>query len=137
MKIWFGFGSEHSANLVIIGTFASSDDAAKALDLLNEATDIARADEGAGRLKAGEVSKKFSDGLLDLATTKNFASFSYGDPEELLYDFNAVRGGSKVVVTTDELDVNAFLKILIHHGAKVEVYSAHDHDSRYGRHTRG
>ena len=47
MKVWIGYGSEHSANLVIIGKFASGKKANAALALLNEATRIAREDEAA------------------------------------------------------------------------------------------
>ena len=40
----------------------------------------------------------------------------------------------KVVVTTNESDVSAFLKVMIDKGARVEVYSAHDYpETQCGR----
>jgi hypothetical protein len=135
MKVWLGYGSEHSANLVIIGKFEATNKAREALDLLNEARDIAQADEAAGHIKAGAVAKHFSDGIMDLFKRTNLF-FGYGDPEELLSDFSAKQDGDKIVITTNELEVNAFLKILINRSAKVEIYSAHDHGGPYGRQTR-
>ena len=38
-----------------------------------------------------------------------------------------------LVITTDESDVGAFIKIMTDGGAKIEVYSAHDQKSPYGR----
>jgi hypothetical protein len=35
--------------------------------------------------------------------------------------------GNDIVLTTEEIEVSAFLKVLIDHGARVEVYSAHDY----------
>jgi hypothetical protein len=60
MKVWFGYGSEHSANLVMIGEFKTAEDAQTALDLLNEATQIAREDEENGLLDAGKVATRFT-----------------------------------------------------------------------------
>ena len=37
--------------------------------------------------------------------------------------------GSDVVVQTDEIDVIAFIKVLLARGAKVEMYSMHDHST--------
>jgi translation initiation factor 2B subunit (eIF-2B alpha/beta/delta family) len=42
--------------------------------------------------------------------------------------------GSKVILTTDESDVSAFLKVMFDQGARIEIYSAHSHpDTEYGR----
>lgn len=136
MKVWVGYGSENSANLVIIGKFESTQKADEALKLLEEATRIARADESAGRLTAGSMTSKFSHDMMDFFRRTNFASFAYGDPEQLLYDYRVAREPGKLVLTTEELEINAFMKLFIHFGAKVEVYSAHDHGGAYGRHTR-
>lgn len=132
MKVWYGFGSEHSANLVLIGEFETADLANETLDLLNEATDIARADEAAGRLNAGTVLKGFTDDQMEFFKKTNL-SFNYGDPESLLFDFDAKRVDSSVVITTEEFEIGAFMKTLLHKGAKIQVYSAHDHPDGFGR----
>jgi hypothetical protein len=135
MKLWFGYGSEHSANLVIIGQFEDAEAARKTQDLLNEATTISRADEDAGHLTRGSIQADFSKPLLDFVGRTNLAVFGYGDPEQLLYDYTVRREGDRLVITTEEYDTNAIMKILLHNGAKVEVYSAHDHGGPYGRPT--
>ncbi|WP_432284201.1 DUF6375 family protein [Aminobacter sp. BA135] len=135
MKLWNGYGSEHSANLVLIGTFENADKAEEAVKLLQDATDVARADEAAGRLNPGHVATRFSEGVLDLFKRTNL-SLEYGNPEELLYDFDARREGDQVVITTEEMGLNAFIKVLLHGGAKIELYSRHDHRGPYGRPTR-
>jgi hypothetical protein len=45
------------------------------------------------------------------------------------------RDGSSIVVTTDETDVQALLKVLLDKGARIEVYSAHDYPGT--GHSRG
>lgn len=132
MKVWMGYGSEHSANLVIIGKFKDVAEATEALNLLNEATEIARDDERAGHISAGDFTKKFSEAQMDLFKRTNL-SLGYGGPEQLLYDFSAKISGDSVIITTEEDEINSFLKILLHHSAKVEVYSAHEHDGAHGR----
>ncbi|TRC87672.1 hypothetical protein FJV80_13145 [Mesorhizobium sp. WSM4310] len=132
MKVWIGYGSEHSANLVIIGKFESAGAAKSTLDTLTEATNIALADEAAGRLKAGEVTKNFSKDQLEFYQRTNLAL----DPEQLLYEFHARVEGDRVVITTEESEINSLLKALLHGGAKIEVYSAHDHGGPYGRRTK-
>lgn len=134
MKVWIGFGSEHSANLVVIGKFESDAKAQQALDLLNEATAVARAEETAGRIKLGEPMRQIPDAILDLARHKNL-SLGYNDPQELVYDYRVLRDGDKVVIRTEEDGINAFIKVLLHFSGKIEVYSAHDFpESPYGRH---
>ena len=41
---------------------------------------------------------------------------------------------NEIILTTDEIEVSAFLKILFDKGARIEVYSAHSHpDTGHGR----
>lgn len=133
MKIWFGFGSEHSANLVIIGKFKDGAKASEALSLLNDVVKIARSEEESGRLKLGEP-YKFSQELLDLCMAKSLP-LNDNDPEELVYEHHVKQEGEKLIVTTEEMTVGAFLKVFLNAGAKIEVYSAHEHASAYGRQT--
>jgi hypothetical protein len=133
MKVWIGYGSEHSANLVIIGTFKSPQEAQTSLDLLVEATRIARDDEAAGLLKAGSPGTGFSNAMVAFFTASNVASFGYNDPEQLLYDYWVSRDENKVIVKTEEMEISPFLKIFLDRGAKIEVYSAHSHQGPYGR----
>jgi len=80
MKVWIGYGSENSSNLVIIGTFKTAKQAEEVLGLLNEATRIAQADESAGRPAPGSTPTEFSDAMMESFNNTNFASFGYADP---------------------------------------------------------
>ena len=54
--------------------------------------------------------------------------------QQLGYDAYVKLDGDKVVVTTDEADLSAFLKVLLEKGARVEVFSAHVYpNEEYGR----
>ncbi len=52
------------------------------------------------------------------------------EPSELSQfndDVSVELRGEKVVLTTEEYDVSAFLKIMVNSGARVEVFSGHDY----------
>jgi hypothetical protein len=132
MKVWVGYGSEHSANLVIIGEFSDATKASETLKLLNDAVSVAQSDEAAGHITAGDVKKHFSDAQLEFLRKTNL-SLGYGGPEQLLNEFSAKQDGKKLVITTEDDEINTFLKILLHGSAKIQVYSAHDHGGPHGR----
>ena len=135
MKVWFSYGSEHSANLVIIGTFKSEDSAQRVVQLLDELTKAAKRDEEHGQLVGGHVPNRLTDSVFETMKRQNFHSFGYADAEQLLYDFDVQHNGSKVVITTDEMSIEAFLKVFLHEQSKIEIYSAHDYPSQHGRPT--
>jgi Family of unknown function (DUF6375) len=103
MKIWSGFGSEHSMNLVMIGRFEDARDTEAAKLLIDRLTALVDEEQAAGQLVVGEPQGRFSDKVLDFLSTNNF-----------------------VILGPDEL---AFLKVLIDHRARVEVFSAHFHET--------
>ena len=125
MKIWCGYGSEHSANLVIIGEFETAEKAQAAADVLSEATNIMVAEEEAGNIKGGDVPTKYPDPLLKLTMSKNVL-FSLSDIEQLLYEYGQNVMGNQLIIRTDEYGINVFLSVMLQHGAKIQVYSAHN-----------
>ena len=133
MKIWKGYGSEHSMNLVMIGHFKEARDAEKAKELLDQlANQIIEDTDG------GEIDRlpqnRFTDTMMKFLMEVNLLTLRPAELEQFLYDVRVDIDGNKVVITTDEADVSAFLKVLIDKGARVEVYSAHDYpDTKYGR----
>jgi hypothetical protein len=135
MKVWYGHGSEHSANLVIIGTFKTEEDAVKTERLISQMMEVVLEDAKDGRIEAGKPVKEFSERLMQVSKSENFYAFSYTDPGELLLEHVVERDGNRIVVTTEDQQINALLKMLVHGSAKVEVYSAHDYPSQYGRPT--
>jgi len=134
MKFWSGYGSEHSMDLVLIGHFDDDAEAETALELITELTQAAQAESDAGRLVLGEPPDRFSDEILEKLMEVNIGSIGPAEIEQLLYDVNVTRDAEKVVITTDELDVLAFIKILLLKGARIEMLSGHDFPgSGYGR----
>lgn len=134
MKVWYQHGTEHSANLVMIGRFMDATDAEKAKEIIDELTDQVARDQTAGTMVVGSPSERFGEEMLDLLRRLDFAVIGPSELEQFAYDVTVRVEGHEVVVTTDELEVSAFLKLLFQRGARIEVYSAHDHpDTGRGR----
>jgi hypothetical protein len=134
MKIWYGYGSEHSMNLVMIGHFRDAKSAAEAKDLIEKLTEHVLAEAAAGTLDIGRHQDRFSDKLRDLLDETKIYTMGPSELEQLGYDARVKLEDDRIAITTDEADVSAFLKLLIDRGARVEVYSAHEYpDTAYGR----
>ncbi len=129
MKIWNGYGSEHSMNLVMIGHFKSPEDAEKTKKVIEQLSEGLR-----DKIDIGESRDRYSADVLDILRKADVHCLSPYELEHFLYDTNTQVEGNKIVVRTEEFDVSAFLKLMITEGAKVEIYSAHYYpESEYGR----
>jgi hypothetical protein len=134
VKIWYDHGSEHSMNLVMIGHFKDAGSATEAKQLIDQLTEQVRADDQAGLMAVNGNTDSFTAGAGDLLRKAKVYILGPGELEQFGYDFSLRLDGTKIVLTTDESDVSAFLKVLIDNGARVEVYSAHEYpDTEYGR----
>lgn len=131
MKIWNGYGSEHSMNLVMIGQFKTVEDAQKAKELIDTATE--------NLYDLVDVSfenrvTRFSDEVMEVLRGLNLYILRPEELEQFRYENSLDLEKDKIIFKTDESDISAFLKILIHQGAKVEIYSAHEYpEEPYGR----
>lgn len=134
MKLWFGYGSEHSSNLVMIGRFKDLNDASKTKEIIERLTKQVQAEEQAGLIKIGERPDRYTDDMLNLLQEVKVYSIAAAELEQFAYDFTIKIEKNEVVLATEEIDVSAFLKVLIDKGARIEVYSAHDYpDTEHGR----
>lgn len=122
MKIWNSYGSEHSANLVMIGTFKDAASAEKAKAIIDEITEFMRNGHDDHR-----NADRYSDEALALLQKVGFHTVAPAELEQFNYDVNSEVKGNQVIIKTDEIDISAFLKLMIDEGARVEVYSAHDY----------
>jgi len=121
-------------NLVMIGRFKDAGRAVEAKWVIDQLTEHVRAETEAGQMEIGARADRFSDKLLDLLQKLKFHDIAPAELEQFGYDFNVKLDDKLVVLTTDESDVSAFLKVLVGKGARVEVYSAHEYsDTEYGR----
>lgn len=127
MKIWYQCGSEHSANLVMIGHFEDATEATKAKEIIDDLTKQVAEDQDNGTLVLGNPSEKYGTEMLHLLGRLNVASIGPQELEQFAYEFTVKLEGSKVVLTTEEIEISAFLKIMFNRGARIEVYSGHDH----------
>lgn len=133
MKIWYQHGSEHSANLVMIGHFENAAEATKAKEIIDALMNQVAEDQSNGTLTVGSRSDRYGKEMLDLLGRLN-VSIGPQEVEQFAYEFNVTVEGSDLVLTTEELDISAFLKVMFLKGARIEVYSAHDYpDTAHGR----
>lgn len=125
MKIWMGYSSEHSMNLVLIGKFKQAKDAEDIADVIKKLGDQATKDDAYDIAGAPAEDRRFSDGMM--ALIRKFELFTLA-PEELgqfNFDHSVDQDGDTIRISTDEADVSAFIKLFVEGGARVEVYSAH------------
>jgi hypothetical protein len=120
MKIWHGYGSEHSMNLVMIGKFKNAEDAKKTKKLIDQLT------EGLdGKIEVGSFRDRYGDDVLDLLRKLNCHILGPTELEQFLYAIDTEVEGDTIVLTTDETEVSAFFKLMIQEGARVEIFSRH------------
>jgi hypothetical protein len=119
--------------MVLIGTFKTEEDAVKIEALFSELETVATEENQAGRLRSDWENTKFSDRLMEFFRKENIWDFGYNDPAIFLYEYKVRRAGEQLIVTTEETEFSAFLKLMLKGGAKIELYSAHNYPGRYGR----
>jgi len=129
MKIWSGYGSEHSMNLVLIGRFKREQDAEKVEKDIDKLSAQASKDDSHSISFAEPEDQRFSDDMLSLLRSLNLNILAPADLGQLVSDHYLRREGDRITVTTEEADVSAFVKLFIEAGARVEVFSAHDYPS--------
>ena len=132
MKIWTGYGTEHSANLVIIGNFKTVDDATIAKEMIDELTEIVQNDYSDGLIAPETPYTKTSDRMMEFGRRTNFFA-GYAAPEGLLYDYNMEQHGKQIKIHTEDDCYLLLLNVMIRKGAKIEIFSAHDYKCEYSR----
>ena len=134
MKIWQQHGSEHSANLVMIGHFKDATEATRAKEIIDALTRQVVEDQDTGALVLGSPSERYGKAMGDLLSKLNVATIGPRELEQFLYDVNVTLEGSRIILTTEEIEISAFLKVMFDRGARIEVYSAHNYpETEYGR----
>ena len=127
MKIWMGFGSEHSANLVMIGRFATPENAVVAARELQELIDQIVSEFDYEGFDDNPFAVFQIPAIRDCLERLRLHNFSAEDISTLTMEHHLTRQGSEIRIHTDESDLGGLLKFMVHKGARIEVYSAHDH----------
>ncbi|MBN69237.1 MAG: hypothetical protein CME32_08170 [Gimesia sp.] len=127
MKFWYGYGSEHSANIVMIGEFKTIEGADKVNEIITKISEQASSDYSDGVINDWGTNEQFSEEteklLKDLKiyiSPSDMADFALLDPR-------IKKSDNKLIITTDNDGVGGFIKLMIKNGAKVQIYSNDDY----------
>jgi Family of unknown function (DUF6375) len=123
MRIWHSYGSEHSMDLVLVGMFETVSGAKAAIELMEALKTLAEAEwsEDDWRRQDEHMPDTLTDELMKL----KLYEMGRSDVDIYAFEHTIERNGSTVRVWTEESEVQGFLKVLIHRGARVEVFSRH------------
>ena len=125
MKVWVGFGSEHSANLRMIGHFDTPEDAESARRRLQELCDLVVEKFDHERFAENPWAWFLDSELRKSLDDLGLYGFTPQDLESLVGDHRIDRQGSDIHIRTDESAVSGLIKFMIDRPVRVEVYSAH------------
>lgn len=126
MKIWSGYGSEHSMNLVLIGRFDSPASVEAAVEKMERLRQVAEAEWSDDSWRHTE--EWMTDTLRQALWDLKLYDLGRWDVDNFAYEHQIKSGVSELRIQTDEIEVQGFLKVLLHLGARVEIYSRHDWD---------
>lgn len=127
MKIWQGYGSEHSYSMVLVGHFADIEKARKAesqmIKLAGAAVDLA---SSAREPTWHEPEPRPDEAFWKFLRELGLYDVSLDEVQQFGYDHSLSRSECRIEILTDEGDVQGMVKAMIASGARVEIYSRHD-----------
>lgn len=118
MKIWYGHGTEHSMNLVMIGTFKEERDAEKTMEVIEL---LKKHVSEEYEQYTSSFSTEFSDKIMGILEKHRLYILRPDELQQFGDDINAHRSGNQIEVRTNESDVSAFFKLLLERGAHLDV----------------
>jgi Family of unknown function (DUF6375) len=124
MRIWHSYGSEHSMDLVLVGTFETISGAEAAIERMEALKPLAEAEWSDNDWRRQD--ERMPPSLADELRKLKLYDMGRSDVDIYGLDHSIERHGSTVRVRTEESEVQGFLKVLIHLGARVEVFSRHN-----------
>ena len=124
MRIWHSYGSEHSMDLVLVGRFETVSGAEAAIERMEALKALAQAEWSDDDWRRQD--ERMPDTLLDELMKLELYEMGRSDVDIYALDHSVERRGSTIRIWTEESEVQGFLKVLIHLGARVEVFSRHD-----------
>jgi uncharacterized protein DUF6375 len=127
VKIWTGYGSEHSSNLKLIGHFRTEDAAKTVEQVFERLRDRVYEDMNAETYDTAETPPDLSDEMGDLLRELELYSVGPADVENFAYEHSVRREGADLELTTDENSIGGFVKLLLDADAKIEIFSLHTH----------
>ena len=125
MKIWHGFGSEHSANLMMIGRFKTSEDAKAAKLVLDRLSDVVESNFDYDRFDVNPMSVFDNDAVRGALSDLKVYGLAPEDLESFSRGHIVEVEGNNVLLQTEEWDLSGFMIVMVEKGARIEVYSGH------------
>ncbi|TLM80774.1 DUF6375 family protein [Pseudarthrobacter sp. NamE5] len=129
MKIWQGYGSEHSYSMVLVGHFPTIEKARTAESIINKLTEAAVGLVSAQEPTWDDPSPRPDETFWAFLRELGLYDLTLGEVEQFGYDHTLTLNGNRIEISTDEGDIQGLLKTMIANGARVEIYSRHDWDS--------
>ena len=105
MKIWHGYASEHSMNLVMIGRFKEAGKAIRVKEFLDQISARVGEDVAERLIEFDGTTDRFSDKMLDFLRAANLYSLGPADLEQFGYDVSVKVDCETLVIRTDESDI--------------------------------
>lgn len=128
MKIWHGYGSDHSASLVMIGEFKTVEDAERVYDLINTLSENAQSDLASGIINHWAKNERFSEETEGTLRELKLYNLSPSDIADFANLNPSIEKQNNVLrLRSDDIDIGAFVKLMVDQGAKVQVYSSHNY----------
>lgn len=124
MRIWQSYGSEHSMDLVLVGTFETVSGAEAAIERMEALKALAEAEWSDDDWRRPD--ERMPDTLAGELIKLKLYEMGRSDVDIYAFEHSIERNGPTVRIRTEESEVQGFLKVLIHLGARVEVFSRHN-----------
>lgn len=124
MRIWHSYGSEHSMDLVLVGTFETVSGAETAIERMEALKALADAEWSDDDWRRPD--ERMPDSLTNELIKLKLYEMGRSDVDIYAYEHSIKRNGSIIRIRTEESEVQGFLKVLLHLGARVEVFSRHN-----------
>lgn len=123
MKIWTGYGSEHSANLVMLGKFKSQEDATGFLAELEKLKELVR-DESSEDGIFLNFPKRILEELFSerIRFCRDFAPHDLDDFLQELNHEQRAEDPSVLEFRSDNTGWAGLIKMLLNAGARIEVF---------------
>lgn len=123
MKIWQGFGSEHSAKLRLVGTFKTVADAQRVNEDVNSLQAMVLKHEN----EILSQPDKYPEEILHALSRqiRGGASIHPKDLEDFFMFEGFEQNGNQLIMETDDEGWAGLIKLFVNNEAKVEVFSRH------------
>jgi hypothetical protein len=133
VKIWRGYASDHSANIVMIGEFKTEEDAERVYELINTLSENASSDSAEGILEYWDRNEQYSEETERRLRKLKLHNLSPADISDFAFLNTSIdRSGAVLRFRTDDVEIGGFVKLMVARGARVQVYSADDYPDSEG-----